>query len=165
MNFQVGKIYRNRKGRYKVQSVDGPNMVVLYPDGQTQTLDMRMQAYILKQMKEEELYGAEDVDIDNSPHDYHGRGGDLYDLVARALRTIEQPYPSNVTDQVCLAIERRPDWLAEYNRLINERGPQSVNTSLGAHVRDMTNMVNSGDKGRPESHLIKSYSILVPSRP
>jgi hypothetical protein len=164
MIFQIGKIYRNRKGKYKVLSIDGPNMVVLYQDGQTQTLEMQLQAHIFRQIMEEVLHGAEDVDIDKGSRDYSGRGDDLYDLVTQALRTIAQPYPPNVTDQVCLAIERRPEWLAEYNRLVKERGPQSVNSSLGAHVRDLTNMVNSGDRGTPESQLIKSYSLLVPSQ-
>lgn len=164
MNFQVGKVYRNRKGKYKVRSVEAPNMVVLYQDGQTQTLEMRLQAHIFKQMQEEEQYGAEDVDIDSSNRDYSGKGDDLYNLVAQALRTIAQPYPPNVTDRVCLAIEQRPEWLAEYNRLVKERGPQSVNSSLGAHVRDLTNMVSSGDRGMPESHLIKSYSLLIASQ-
>jgi hypothetical protein len=69
-----------------------------------------------------------------------------------------------VTDQVCLAIERKPKWLTEYNAFVAESGKLTVNTSIGYWMRDLTHLQNSGKMGKPKSKLLTSYSILVPYR-
>lgn len=164
MQFEAGHTYRNRKGEYTVLRVEETTMVIRYQDGSLKRVGMALQAQIWERMQEEELYGAEDVDVDGGEGGSSRRTGDVRDLAARALRTVPQPWPPDVTDQVCLAIERRPEWLAEYRRLVKELGQLSVNTSLGAHVKDLTNMENSGHMGTSKSHLIKGYSILVASQ-
>jgi hypothetical protein len=165
MNFQVGHKYRNRKGEYTVLRLDGESMIIRYADGRAVKTPIEVQARIWERIQEEELLGAEDVDIGGYGEDENGEGhktDDVRELVARVLRTIPQPWPSDVTDQVCLAIERHPDWLREYHGLVKELGQLSVNTSLGAHVKDLTNMENSGREVMSKSHLIKGYSLLVP---
>ncbi len=161
MDFQVGHTYRNRKGEYTVLKLEGPTMIIRYKDGQLVRVPVDMQVRIWERIQEEDEFGAEDVDIDDGGEGESRKTDDVRDLVARVLRTIPQPWPADVTDQVCLAIERRSDWLAEYNRLVKELGVWSVNTSLGAHVKDLTNMENSGHIATSKSKLIKSYSLLV----
>lgn len=164
MNFKVGHTYRNRKGEYTVLRVEDTTMVIRYGDGSLKRVGIALQAQIWERIQEEELYGAEDVEIGDGGDDTGRNTDDVRDLVARALRTVAQPWPPDVTDQVCLAIERRPEWLAEYQRLVKELGQLSVNSSIGAHVKDLTNMENSGREATSKSHLIKGYSILVPSQ-
>jgi hypothetical protein len=165
MNFKTGHTYRNRKGKYTVLRIEDPNMIIRYQDGRLVRVPIEMQARIWERIQEEELYGAEDVDIDMRDDAGNGdhKTSPVRDLAARVLCTISQPWPPDITDQVCLAIERRPQWLAEYRGLVKELGEWSVNTSLGAHVKDLTNLENAGQIAAAKSKLIKSYSILVPS--
>ena len=79
----------------------------------------------------------------------------------RVLHTIPQPWSADVTDQVFLAIEGRPAWLAEYRALEREFDRTTLNSFIGFHVKDVTGMENSGRMGVARSNLIKSYSILV----
>ncbi len=44
--FEVGKFYRNRKGQYVVQTIDGDRMTIRYEDGQTLVTSARIQARI-----------------------------------------------------------------------------------------------------------------------
>lgn len=165
MIFEAGHTYRNRKGTYTVLRVEETTMIIRYADGALKRVPSAVQAQIWERMQEEELYGAEDVEVSMADGGGEGRAtADVRDLAARALRTLAQPWPPDVTDQVCLAIERRAEWLAEYRRLVKEMGELAVNSSLGAHVKDLTNLENSGRMGTPRSHLIKSYSILIPSQ-
>ena len=40
-------------------------------------------------------------------------------------------------------------------------GELSVNSSIGAYAKDLTNMENTGRMGTAKSRLIKGYSILA----
>lgn len=164
MDFRVGDTYRNRKGEYTVLKLEGPTMIIRYKHERLVRVPIDVQARIWERIQEEDEFGADDVDIEDGAEGESRKTDDVRDLVARVLRTISQPWPVDVTDQVCLAIERRADWLAEYNRLVKELGVWSVNTSLGAHVKDLTNMENAGHTATSKSHLIKSYSLLVPNQ-
>jgi hypothetical protein len=164
MTFQAGQKFRNRKGEFTVLRLEGETMIIRYTDGRMVRTPVAMQERIWQSIQDEELLGAEDVDIEDDREGEGRKTEAVRDLVARALRTIPQPWPTDVTDQVCLAIERRPDWLREYHGLVKELGALSVNSSLGAHVKDLTNMENAGREAKSKSHLIKSYSLLVPTQ-
>lgn len=164
MDFHVGLTYCNRKGEYTVLKLEGPTMIIRYKDSRLVRVPVDVQARIWERIQEEDEFGAEDVDIEDGDEGESRKTDDVRDLVARVLRTIPQPWPPDVTDQVCLAIERRADWLGEYDRLVKELAVWSVNTSLGAHVKGLTNMENSGHIATSKSHLIKSYSLLAPSQ-
>ena len=69
-----------------------------------------------------------------------------------------------LADQVCLASQSKADWLGEYNRRVADLGELAVNSSIGAHIKELTNMENAGRTGTVRSGLIKRYSILAPSR-
>ena len=158
--FEVGKQYRNHKGAYTVLQIDGDTMLLRYADGSTAKESVTFQARIWENIQEEEAYGEELDAAGGSESDTH-KTAEIRDLVMRVLHTIQQPWPADVTDQVFLAIEGRPAWLAEYKALEREFDRTTLNSSIGSHVKDVTGMENSGHMGVARSSLVKSYSILV----
>jgi hypothetical protein len=118
-------------------------MTIRYASGRTLKTSVDLQARIWRNIQEEEEFGAEDVDIEgdagSGSGSSTGRGWqEAHDLVARALRTVDQPCPPDVTDLVCLAIEKRPEWLKEYQFLVASSDVNTVNTAIGAHVKNIT---------------------------
>jgi len=158
--FEVGKQYRNRKGAYTVLQLDGDTMLLRYADGSKATESVAMQARIWENIQDEEAYG-EELDAAGGSENEEQKTAEIRDLVMRVLHTIPQPWPADVTDQVFLAIEGRPAWLAEYKALEREFDRTTLNSFIGYHVKDVTGMENSGRMGVARSNLIKSYSILV----
>ncbi len=55
ITFLVGQRYRNRKGEYEVVEMKNNEMKVRYDGGQTETLDLSIQARIFENMQSEEL--------------------------------------------------------------------------------------------------------------
>jgi hypothetical protein len=51
--FEVGKLYRNRKGEYEVVSLDGPRMVIRYADGSVLQTRVDLQARIWRNIQTE----------------------------------------------------------------------------------------------------------------
>ncbi len=160
--FEIGKQYRNRKGAYTVLQLDGDTMLLRYADGSKATESVAMQARIWENIQDEEAYG-EDLDAAGGSDNEEQKTAEIRDLVIRVLRTIPQPWPADVTDQVFLAIEGRPAWLAEYHALGKEFSRNTLNSSIGLHVKDVTGLENSGREANARSTLIKKYSILVAS--
>jgi hypothetical protein len=115
---------------------------------------------------QEESYGAEDLDVDIEDNRYSGEGRDTEEIgrfVAEVLRTISQPWPPDVTEQICLCIERNGKWLTHYQKLVKEFGPLTVNSSIGMYAKELTGMENTNRMGTAKSRLLKSYSILASS--
>jgi len=160
--FEVGKQYRNHKGTYTVLQVDGDTMILRYAGGSTAKESVALQARIWENLQDEEAYGEELDAAGGSESDTH-KTAEIRDLVVRVLHTIQQPWPADVTDQVFLAIEGRPAWLAEYHALGKEFSRNTLNSSIGLHVKDVTGLENSGREAIAKSTLIKNYSILVAS--
>ena len=158
--FEVGKQYRNHKGAYTVLQIDGDTMLLRYADGSTAKESVTFQARIWENIQEEEAYG-EELDAAGGSESETQKTAEIRDLVVRVLHTIQQPWPADVTDQVFLAMEGRPAWLAEYRALEREFDRTTLNSFIGFHVKDVTGMENSGRMGVARSSLIKSYSILV----
>ena len=158
--FEVGKQYRNHKGAYTVLQIDGDTMLLRYADGSTANESVKFQERIWENLQEEEAYG-EELDAAGGSESETQKTAEIRDLVVRVLHTIQQPWPADVTDQVFLAMEGRPAWLAEYRALEREFDRTTLNSFIGFHVKDVTGMENSGRMGVARSSLIKSYSILV----
>lgn len=158
--FEVGKQYRNRKGAYTVLQLNGDAMLLRYADGSQAKESVALQARIWENLQDEEAFG-EELDAAGGSESEEQKTAEIRDLVMRVLRTIPQPWPADVTDQVFLAIEGRPAWLAEYRALGKEFDRTTLNSSIGSHVKDVTGMENSGHMGVARSSLVKSYSILV----
>ena len=82
------------------------------------------------------------------------------DLVARALATIERPYPDDVTDRVCQAIEQNPIWLAIYDDLVAESSPGVVNSAIGRRDAQAQRTWSLSAFTAATSTLIKTYTEL-----
>ena len=82
------------------------------------------------------------------------------ELVQEVLHTISAPYPENITDQVCLAIENRSAWLNRYRNLVKEYGRYAVNPQIGRSTLQFTHLRNLGKQAKATSSLIKTYTRL-----
>ena len=59
VRLEVGALYRNRKGLYKVLEINGDDMKVRYEaDGHTETLSRRIQESIVENIRREERTGS-----------------------------------------------------------------------------------------------------------
>ena len=80
-------------------------------------------------------------------------------LVEEVLTTIEPPYSEDIIDEVCRAIESRPEWLLRYQELASDLGVIVVNNWVGMGMaRAIGREGNRRVKAR--SSLIDSYSKL-----
>lgn len=161
--FEIGGRYRNRKGVYKVLAFEGEKMRVRYDDGSEQSLSIERAAWIWQSILDEE----------GPPLETHYPGQDsqsiqpVIDLVDEVLKTsFKAPFPGDITDQVCLAIEANPEWQKRYDDLVQhynsggKDGKSLVNSSIGYYTKDLTGMVNIGEGKTAKSSLIGSYSRL-----
>lgn len=163
--FKVGQRYRNRDGSYVVVSIDGDKMKIRYQDGQVFEANLRDQTRIWERIQEEKEFGAEDLEVDGEGSGGEGRKTEeIKTFVAEVLRSLNPPWPPDITDQVCLQIERHPKWLTYYHKLEKEFGDLTLNSSIGMYTRDLTSMESTGRMGTAKSQLIKSYSILKPNQ-
>jgi hypothetical protein len=84
---------------------------------------------------------------------------EIEDMLVEILRTYNEKYPSDITDQVFLAIERDPEKYSRYN-FFADGDYGTTNSLIGRFVEDFTKLQSTGRIGTPKSNLIKSYSIL-----
>jgi hypothetical protein len=73
---------------------------------------------------------------------------------------MSEPWSEDVIDQVCLAIERDPDWLACYRELVGTHGKRAVNPTIGRVTLQLTGLRNLGLRRKAMSSLIKTYTLL-----
>jgi hypothetical protein len=165
-NFKVGDRYRNRNGEYEVLTIDGDTMTVRYDDGREQRLKVAMQATIWQSILDEKE--VERVRLTKGDVMDDGQGTTpVRQLVAEVLQALfRHPYPGDITDQVCLAIESNPNWLSHYWSLVEhfsstgKNGRLIVNTSIGWFTKDLTGMMTVEFPVKAKSSLIQEYSRL-----
>lgn len=166
--FEAGGRYRNRTGPYEVLSIEGEHMRIRYDSGQEQMVTIAHQARIWQSIQDEFAppppapgrFPSDDEGLDTQPV------GDLVHTVLRAKFTY--PYPEDITDQLCLAIENNPDWLARYDNLVmhfssgGKLGKLTVNSSIGRYTKKLTGMETLIDvlPVPARSKLIGNYSRL-----
>ena len=85
---------------------------------------------------------------------------DIFDLVREVLDTIPKPWPGDVIDQVCLAIEKESKWLNRYVQLVSSHGKAITNQSIGRHTYKLSDFNKSGPVLTAKSELIKTFSWL-----
>jgi hypothetical protein len=164
--FVVGGRYRNRRGEYQVLALDGRHMRVRYDDGQEHSLDIARQAHIWQSILDEEAPPSptlrrrdlNDDTLDTAP---------IRQFVAELLqRNFAYPHPPDITDQVCLAIEANPEWLARYHHLVEHfssggrDGRSLVNNYIGSYTKELTGMVTVKKDMKAKSRLLSKYSQL-----
>lgn len=166
--FEIGQTYRNRNGAYEVVALHGDKMTVQYEDGSKQTVGVALQARIWANIQIDEAAPPSRTSRKRStPEDEGLDTRPIMALVERVLATIPSPYPADIIDQVCLAVEDNPVWLREYKSLVahfssqGKDGKLTVNSSVGWYVRDLTGMLTIKAGNVSQSSLIQSYSSLM----
>ena len=81
-------------------------------------------------------------------------------LVKKVLNTISRPYPENITDLVCLAIQQKIEWYKDYKGLVHKYSKRSVNSQIGLSVLQITGLRNLGLRAKATSSLITTYTRL-----
>ncbi len=90
----------------------------------------------------------------------HKLNGEVGQLVQEVLDSLSEPWGENVTDRVCMAIERNSYWLECYNQLVTEHGKHAVNSQIGHSTLQLTDLRNLGTHQEAKSSLIKTYTRL-----
>ncbi len=163
--FEVGRRYRNRNGAYEVLALEDEQMTILYDNGRVQTVSIPMQARIWANIQIDETptkpksarVDKDDEGLDSWP---------IKELVQDVLHTFHSPHPTDVIDQVFLAIENNSAWLERYEHLVvhysgqGKYGKMTVNSMIGRFTKDLTGMVTLKAENVASSSLVKSYSTL-----
>jgi hypothetical protein len=162
--FEVGGRFRNEHGDYEVLGIEGDHMLVRYDDGKQQLVTVAIQARIWQRYQDESappplrkpISDADSLDIQP-----------VIDLVRDVLASMRSyPFPEDIIDQLCLAIENDRDWRERYDSLVEhysskgKDGKLTVNSNIGWYTRDITGLANLGTRGTAKSSLITSYSRL-----
>jgi hypothetical protein len=162
--FEVGGRYRNRIGEYTVLSIKGDTMTVRYDDDCQQILNVEKQAWIVQSIQDEASPPTQPVRTKGESQAIQP----VIDLVEEVLRSnFKAPFPADITDRVCLAIEANPKWLDRYNILTkqfeseDQSGEATVNQAIGYYSMYLTGMVTVKSGVKAKSGLIKSYSELA----
>jgi len=163
--FSVGGRYHNNNGEYEVLSLDGERMRIRYINGSEQSVNIDVQARIWQRILDEAEakrggFNRRDFDDDSLTT------APIRNLVAEILKSqFSPPYPEDITDQVCLAIEDDERLRERYEALVMEFGkgnyePWRVNNWIGQWTKELTGMVNIQEGVPANSSLIESYSRL-----
>jgi hypothetical protein len=72
----------------------------------------------------------------------------------------KQVYPENITDQVCLAIEKNSTWRKRYDYLVESYSKLIVNSQIGRSTLQLTGLKNLGLHAIATSALIRTYTRL-----
>jgi hypothetical protein len=161
--FEVGGRYKNRVGKYEVLEIEGERMTIQFDDGSKHSVTVSIQAKIWQNFQDQ----ARSAPKAHQPGHESKAIQPVIDLVEEVLKTnFKAPYPEDITDQVCMAIEASQSWLDRYNYLTEEFGSEkqsgeaTVNQAIGFHTKDITGMVTVESGAKARSSLIKSYSRL-----
>jgi hypothetical protein len=85
----------------------------------------------------------------------------VQDLVHEILAALPKPHSEDITDEVCLAIEKNPKWTAEYDLLSGQLRDWVVNNWIGQYVALALGR-KRGKVVESTSTLIRYYSKLPP---
>lgn len=167
--FELGGRYRTRGGDYIVTAIDGDTMTARFDDGREQALNIATQERIWRNILDDELAAARRSDFSKRDltTDEQLVTWPVRLLVEDVLRAgFAPPYPPDIIDRVCLAIEADPDRLLRYETIAAELGDGvhsaawKVNNAIGWWTKDLAGMVTVKGGAKPTSTLIKSYSRL-----
>ena len=109
--FQLNGRYRTRGGDYTVIAIDGDTMTARFDDGREQRLNVATQERIWRNILDDELAAAGRSDFSKRDFDPDQQlvTWPVRLLVEDVLRAaFAPPYPPDIIDQVCLAIEDTP---------------------------------------------------------
>lgn len=85
-------------------------------------------------------------------------------FVSDILNTIPKPYGPDIIDQVYLAIENNPEWLARYKDMSRDHGKGEVDHSIGFNIMGLAGLKDTDHTQKARSTLIEQYAELVPEK-
>lgn len=168
--FEIGSRYRNRKGEYEVLSIEADQMSMRYDDGSIQQVGADLQAKIWRNIRDED---STPLPSKSTPGQRGEKGqvtAPIRELVDDVLRAhFKAPFPKDITDQVCLAIEADQVLVDRYWSLVEhfssggKDGHSTVNNWIGTYTKELTGMMKVEPSAKAQSSLIKTYSQLMPA--
>jgi negative regulator of sigma E activity len=84
----------------------------------------------------------------------------VYEFVQDVLRTLDEPYGEDITEDVFLAIEENPQWKQRYDDLGAELHSTVVNNWIGRYTKAIAGMETIKQVDAKRSKLITSYTKL-----
>lgn len=84
----------------------------------------------------------------------------VHQYIDGILKTLPQPYGPDVVDQVFLAIENNPEWLAIYNDLVHAHGKGEVDNSITYNIMGQAGLKSLDRREKSRSQLIETYAEL-----
>jgi len=85
---------------------------------------------------------------------------EVYFLVRDVLNTLPKPYGEDITDEVCYAIEKNPEWFRRYQNLKAELTKDVVNQFIGVYTKKTTGKISLRQVPPRKSTIITSYTKL-----
>jgi len=67
-------------------------------------------------------------------------------------------FVKNITDYVFLNIQNNENLMREYQMMVDDNSPETINQAIGKKVKEMLDLENDGTCSTPKSRLIKSYT-------
>ena len=84
----------------------------------------------------------------------------VYDLVHEVLQTMTKPYGEDIIEDVCLSIEKNPQWHQRYQTLGSSLSLWVVNNWIGQYVKRIVGMATIREVAAKRSGIITAYSKL-----
>lgn len=85
-------------------------------------------------------------------------------LVRAALKRLQQPYGSDVIEDVLLMIEQSPNLMRHYQQLCVGHDQATVNRRIGMLTRAVTGYKAGKSVTATRTGLSKTYTVLIPFR-
>ncbi len=84
---------------------------------------------------------------------------EIEDMTDTILNRYHKRWPTDIIDQVFVAIEMDPGFLKRYHMFANgEYG--TANSMIGRYVKEFTGMKSLRESDKPKSKLIKGFTLL-----
>ena len=84
---------------------------------------------------------------------------EIKEMIDEILRGYHQSWPTDITDQVFVAIEKDPRRLKLYHEFANGKY-HTTNSRIGRYVKDCTGKKSLQQCDKPKSTLIQSFTLL-----
>lgn len=85
----------------------------------------------------------------------------VFELVTEVMDSFSEPHGEDVIEDVCIAIEKNPEWKKRYNRLLTVLSRNAVNNAIGYYTKQRAGMKTVRQVRATRSGLIGSYRKLT----
>ena len=85
-------------------------------------------------------------------------------MVGAALKKVPKPYGPEIIEDVFVMIEESPNLMKNYTQLLVNHDVATVNQRVGHFTRVLTGYQTGKSATATRSSLVKTYTLLVPSK-